>query len=836
MAFAQRETSRQTGSPTKLFLFKGSDPAAESLVQSVTLMPGSSEHGHGTTPVFKITTHEEGLFPPTSSTPMNRVAGDIKTDFAVSVDELLATFPNLKHVNLAVNWYGTDLRCGVCEVEPRISALPAANESFNGYNWCVGNLTRSTANVVTTFNGTPSHAGTPSDRAVYEAIVYLRNKGLRVTVYPQIAMDIRVDNILDNPYGGTGQPAYPWRGRITCNPAIGQPGTADQTDLALLQIDNFFGNAIAPGNFSWNAVDRYVEYSGPASYRYRRFILHYATIAVAAGANGILIGSEMANLTPVRRGDGAFVAVNRLIGLATDVRTIVGSSREISYAADSMEYNAYQVGNDVLFNMDQLWSNANIDYVGITHKMPLSDWRDSKTHLDWRAGFTSIYDVNYLKANIEGGEFYDWTYPGLPARVNQNRNNISDAAYNKPWVFRPKDIRNWWKNNHHNRVAGVENAVSTAWAPRSKPIRFVEMVCPAVEKGTNNPNVVINTKSSEVSWPYYSTRRADAAIQRAYFEAHLTYWRDTNEAGFVDLESSSAGHWDIRPYPAFPEYTDYYNETDQYARGYTLNGRMVPGRAFESGTFGPYAFCDGDAPVTRAGITYIPWPIRHSDIHSAGDLDNSDITIDMALRTDFMGEFSAYPPSQVVNVTVFQGHAEDLATLSNYPAVWLGRLGAFEVEGSEIKVNCTPVSTSIQRPGLRRNYQLGCPHVLYGPQCRATKKSVVRSIADINGAQVTFVTPVTTTTGKYRGGTIEWTHVTTGRREIRTITGTSVDGARFVIRGPLRGLSVGAVVTLTLGCGRTMADCINLHSNILNFGGQPWIPLDNPLSTKNQFY
>lgn len=51
MVFNLRERSRSQGSPVKLFLFKGVDPSVESLVRSITLMPGNTEFGYGTTTV-----------------------------------------------------------------------------------------------------------------------------------------------------------------------------------------------------------------------------------------------------------------------------------------------------------------------------------------------------------------------------------------------------------------------------------------------------------------------------------------------------------------------------------------------------------------------------------------------------------------------------------------------------------------------------------------------------------------------------------------------------------------------------------------------------------------
>ena len=75
-----------------------------------------------------------------------------------------------------------------------------------------------------------------------------------------------------------------------------------------------------------------------------------------------------------------------------------------------------------------------------------------------------------------------------------------------------------------------------------------------------------------------------------------------------------------------------------------------------------------------------------------------------------------------------------------------------------------------------------------------------------------------------------------GVKETRTVAKVSNSGTEVSLRGSLRGLLVGATVGAVLGCGRNMQSCKTLHDNILNYGGQPFIPLDNPLSQKNQFY
>jgi len=179
----------------------------------------------------------------------------------------------------------------------------------------------------------------------------------------------------------------------------------------------------------------------------------------------------------------------------------------VGYAADWSEYFGHHPDDgtgDVLFHLDPPWSDPNIHSIGIDNYLPLSDWRDGADHLDAQAGWALIHNLDYLRAGIEGGEGFDWFYASESDRTAQTRTPITDGAYGKPWMFRPKDIRSWWSNQHSDRPGGIESATPTAWAPQSKPIRFTEIGCPAVDHGTNQPNVFFDPKSSESALPYFS--------------------------------------------------------------------------------------------------------------------------------------------------------------------------------------------------------------------------------------------------------------------------------------------------------------------------------------------
>src|SRR5690606_38147158 len=453
----------------------------------------------------------------------NSHVGASISDWTVSIDELTALCPNLEHVVLVVSRFGDDLRYGNCSISSRVEA---ADREILGASWNVAGLGRGSVPVVSRHEGGAAYGGTPSEAAGLAAIADLKARGLKVTLYPLVMMDSPAGNGLPNPYGGTGQAAYPWRGRITCHPAPGQPGSPDQSAAATAQVAGFAAS-------------------------YRQMVLHYAGLAAAAaGVDTLVIGSEMVGMTTVRGVANSFPFVAALVALAGEVRGLVGPGTQLTYAADWSEYSGYQPGGGAkFFHLDPLWASPHIDAVGIDNYMPLADWRDGEGHKD-AALSADGYDLDYLKGYIAGGEGFDWYYASAADRLAQLRSPISDGAHGESWIWRYKDIRNWWSNLHHDRPDGVRNGTPTAWLPGSKPIWLTELGCGAVDKGANQPNIFGDPKSAESGRPYFSTGMPDPLIQRQVLRAHQGFWGDgaNNPAGMVHLARIYIWTWDARPY------------------------------------------------------------------------------------------------------------------------------------------------------------------------------------------------------------------------------------------------------------------------------------------------
>ena len=549
----------------------------EEQIRAVVIIPGASEFGYDPLPVY--TSGGRGR-----RVTVNRHVDGARTDWEASIDTLQALCPNLGRAALAVSWFGDDLRAGSCTIAPRVEDPATVTTPTS---WRVSGVSRSAARAVSRVDGRPAFGGTPSDASVIRAIQDLKARSIAVTFYPFLMMDIPAGNDLPHPYWGGTQPAYPWRGEITASIAPGRPGTPDKTAAAAIEIAHFVGTA---SRTDFAVSGGAVVYSGPNEWSYRRMVLHAAHLCKAAGGvDAFLIGSELRGLTTLRSAASTYPFVAALKALAADVRLILPAAK-LTYAADWSEYFGHQPGDgsgDVYFHLDPLWSDSAIDAIGIDSYVPLSDWRDGFDHLD-AAIAESGRDVDYLRANIAGGEGFDWYYASDADRLAQIRSPITDGGAGKPWVFRAKDLVGWWSHPHFDRPAGVESATATSWTPKSKPIWFTEIGCPAIDKGANEPNVFPDPKVGGARLPHFSNGGRDALMQDRFLTAVLGYWdpaapgfssaanpaSDVYSGRMVDPARTYVWSWDARPFPTFPQRTDIWSDGGNWQTGHWLNGRL----------------------------------------------------------------------------------------------------------------------------------------------------------------------------------------------------------------------------------------------------------------------
>lgn len=252
------------------------------------------------------------------------------------------------------------------------------------------------------------------------------------------------------------------------------------------------------------------------------------------------------------------------------------------------------------------------------------------------------------------------------------------------------------------------------------------------------------------------------------------------------------------------------------------SGRPVELYEFRNGsTYYRYTSADGD--VSYGGNTFTAAPIARNAIEATSEVARLALNITCDRSLGVLSIFATVPPEDVIAVTVRRLHAGDGEAITQ----WMGRAVNVTWNNAAAEIHCESVYTSLKRTGLRRLYQITCPHVVYGPGCNLSRTGfkVTKTLATVSGTTLT-ITTIGVDDGYFNGGYMEWTSGgIVHRRAIRTQI-----GGTLTISFPLPGLAASASVDIYPGCDHTLATCTTRFSNYLNYGGMPYFPPKNPFN------
>jgi len=250
---------------------------------------------------------------------------------------------------------------------------------------------------------------------------------------------------------------------------------------------------------------------------------------------------------------------------------------------------------------------------------------------------------------------------------------------------------------------------------------------------------------------------------------------------------------------------------------------------FQVGGGESYRYTNADEPFGEGASAYEAIPISRENYQTTGKVSKNNLNLRLPVDIDLSRLYLDFPPPQEVLLTIRAHHVDDAESV----VVWMGRVTSVSKEKNEAILTATNSLISIQRQGLRRNWQRGCPLLLYGLGCRADRVRATIDVEIVSVASNTLLLPFgwqgAWPKEKFAGGMIVWS--SEFGTEARTIRSVSDTGIVFV--GPLRGIEAGTTVQFVLGCQHNRDDCENVHDNIKNYGGQPWIPFDNPAKYAN---
>ena len=159
------------------------------------MIPASGEFTYATEAIRKTVGATTTVFGQTTggtTSAENLNALPDEADIVVALDRLQAMAPAVESVSLVVAWFGDDLRAGNCKVRPGVEV---DTKTTTPSVWVVNGVDRASAFLVSRdVEDRPVYGGTPADFAVVQAIQEMKARGLRVTFYPFLLLDIPPGN------------------------------------------------------------------------------------------------------------------------------------------------------------------------------------------------------------------------------------------------------------------------------------------------------------------------------------------------------------------------------------------------------------------------------------------------------------------------------------------------------------------------------------------------------------------------------------------------------------------------------------------------------------------
>lgn len=242
---------------------------------------------------------------------------------------------------------------------------------------------------------------------------------------------------------------------------------------------------------------------------------------------------------------------------------------------------------------------------------------------------------------------------------------------------------------------------------------------------------------------------------------------------------------------------------------------------FQAGnTFWRYTSAEAD--VDYLSQPYLSRAISRTPVAVTEEQSRNAMTITAPRNLDIAEQFRITPPTAVVSLVVRR-----VDRISGDGAVvWSGRLLNVGWRGSSVELQCEPSSFSLDRNGLRRVWGPQCPHVLYGTKCKVDRFAF-RTITVVTAVSGRTVTVAELGAFPHAGGFIvrvgQYQELVSHLHYIRSATGLTLE-----VSGRANYFQVGDGVEVFPGCNHTTAVCSGTYNNILNYGGQPYFPGNNP--------
>lgn len=236
-----------------------------------------------------------------------------------------------------------------------------------------------------------------------------------------------------------------------------------------------------------------------------------------------------------------------------------------------------------------------------------------------------------------------------------------------------------------------------------------------------------------------------------------------------------------------------------------------------------YLYTSANTSVSLGGQRYSPIAITRSRIKTATNED-SDVTLELEIPFDtevcLDYAYAQVPPKLELEVYRKQGRG----TESDYVLYWNGVVRGFDVRGRIASISVPSMASLALSTSVPNVYfQAPCNHILYNSRCgvSAAANKVDRVVGGAS-SQTILLDASAGANGDFRAG-----EIVNNRSLERRLVLDNV-GVSITIGFPFFDIRPGDPVSIYKGCDHTVSTCHTKFNNVINFGGFPNVPADNP--------
>lgn len=258
-----------------------------------------------------------------------------------------------------------------------------------------------------------------------------------------------------------------------------------------------------------------------------------------------------------------------------------------------------------------------------------------------------------------------------------------------------------------------------------------------------------------------------------------------------------------------------------------------------------YFYTSADIDITYSGNTYLKSTITRGELDGTSDPDKGVIDLTVPYTLPIAQQVITTPPSMPINLVVFRGQRNDPGVFIQQ---WVGRLIANEVIGSVVSLKGVSILSNQYRVGNALRFQKACPYALYDSyNCKIVAASyeyicspTATTASKLSSADLVWTVAIPTHTtlkeGWFLGGYVEYSDTFSNVVGKRAIIDYDHLNGIVTVFPQLRGFVDGTPVKFYPGCAHDSRSCKLKFDNVVNYGGDPILPLDDPFDPTTEVF